>query len=202
MLSGNVVSAIRGIGNTIEEGEVSYESLYTDANIDGTLRTAKGAASNSSSALQVSTTGINSTGTLAATGNLSVNTNKFAVTASTGGVVSKGDILLNTNHPAMNVAATYSDSPSQGATGAISLATFLTNLITDGDDDAWTLADGVNGQFKKIVLATDGTGDMVITPANFHDGTTITMGTATGFILLVFMNSKWAMVNSKSVTIA
>mgnify|MGYP005812648977 CR=1 FL=1 len=223
MLSGNVVSAIRGIGSTIEEGEVSYESLYTDSNLSGTLGTVKGAASDTNSALQVSTNSVRSTGTftsngallggttitsteaMLSNGNFTVNpgATKFVVTASTGNLVSRGDILLNDDYPVMNVPGTYSDTPTAAATGVVSVTTFLTNLSTTNDDtdDAWTLADGINGQLKKIVLATHGGDDMVITPSNFHDGSTITMASANGFILLTFLGGAWAMVNNKSATI-
>lgn len=54
-----------------------------------------------------------------------------------------------------------------------------------------TLADGKAGQIKIIKLVTKDTNNMVITPANFSDGTTI-MFDATGEVaILVFDSTNW-----------
>ena len=64
-------------------------------------------------------------------------------------------------------------------------------IATDGNRTA-TLADGAQvGQLKKIHLIVDGTGDAVITPANFQDGTTITMADAGDFAVLAWEAAGW-----------
>lgn len=73
--------------------------------------------------------------------------------------------------------------------GAVSVVTLVTELVTTGAD-ALTLADGVNGQRKTIVMNTDG-GDGTLTPANFGSGTTITFGDVGDAVDLLFTGGKW-----------
>lgn len=73
--------------------------------------------------------------------------------------------------------------------GAISIDTKVTLIVTTGAD-ALTLADGVEGQEKFIVMKTDG-GDGTLTPANFGNGTTITFDGVGDSAHLLFTNSAW-----------
>ena len=59
---------------------------------------------------------------------------------------------------------------------------------------AATLADGVAGQMKIIKLVTKDTNDMVLTPANFADGTTITFDASGEVAVLVFDGTNWQVV--------
>ncbi len=72
--------------------------------------------------------------------------------------------------------------------GAVSVNTAITWLVTTGAD-ALTLADGVEGQEKKIIMKTDG-GDGTLTPANFANGSTLTFDNADTADLL-FTNGSW-----------
>jgi hypothetical protein len=61
--------------------------------------------------------------------------------------------------------------------------------------DAGTLADGVVGQVKKIILVSDG-GDGTLTPTNFGNGTTITFADAGDAVELSFDGTNWWIVGS------
>jgi len=73
-----------------------------------------------------------------------------------------------------------------------------TNATADLDA---TLADGVAGQMKIVVLDTDGGNDVVITPAHFGNGTTLTLDTASDYAVFAFDGTEWWAV-SHSGTIA
>lgn len=77
-------------------------------------------------------------------------------------------------------------------TGVVDTFHEITEVVTTGAATA-TLADGVQGQSKFIVMKTDG-GDMVITPANLGNGTTITLDDAGDCAQLKFTNAKWYMM--------
>lgn len=91
--------------------------------------------------------------------------------------------------------ALVKDNIAAGAGGAIAITNFYTTINTDGGGDAFTLADGdIIGQLKRIQLITDGGGDAVITPANFVDGTTITMADAGDYTLILWNGTGWTTV--------
>ncbi len=83
--------------------------------------------------------------------------------------------------------------------GAIALESAITNIITTGAD-AFTLADGFEGQVKLIILQTFG-GAATLTPANLTGGTTITFNAALQIAQLIFTGGSWLMI-SGSATIA
>jgi hypothetical protein len=90
------------------------------------------------------------------------------------------------------------------AGGAISVANYLTTINTDGDDDAYTLANGTQiGQMKKILLVVDGGGNGVVTPATaFAGGTAATFGDAGDYLILMWTGALWAVIENSGVTIA
>lgn len=67
-------------------------------------------------------------------------------------------------------------------------STYTTNATAD---IAATLADGYRGQIKIVKLKTKDTSDMVLTPANFGDGTTITFDATGEVAVLMFDGSNW-----------
>lgn len=84
----------------------------------------------------------------------------------------------------------YSGEPqSITGPGAIDVVSSVTYLSTTGAD-AYTLADGRQGQRKYIVIISY-VGNAVITPDNFADGTTITFAVVDKSIDLIFLNNKW-----------
>jgi len=84
--------------------------------------------------------------------------------------------------------------------GAIDLTTATTILTTTGAD-ALTLADGVTGQRKAIIMIADG-GDGTLTPTNFGNGATITFGDVGDSVLLEFAGTDWWIVSNNGCTIA
>jgi hypothetical protein len=83
------------------------------------------------------------------------------------------------------------DQAPQVLTGAgvVDITSAITHLVTNGAN-ALTLADGVEGQLKFIVMKTDG-GDGTLTPANFANGTTLTFNDVGDSIQLMFTNGSW-----------
>lgn len=84
--------------------------------------------------------------------------------------------------------------------GAVDVTSAITWIVTTGTD-ALTLADGVEGQTKYIVMKTDG-GDGTLTPSNFAQGTTITFNDAGDSAHLLFTNAAWHIVGSYGVSVA
>lgn len=84
--------------------------------------------------------------------------------------------------------------------GAVDIVNGITHLTTTGAD-ALTLADGVQGQRKTIVMITDG-GDGTLTPTNPGGFATITFNDVGDTVDLLFTNSKWYIVGNRGVTIA
>jgi hypothetical protein len=99
--------------------------------------------------------------------------------------------------------AVAQDNITAGTGGAISLNTYLTTVNTDAGGDAFTLADASQvGQLKKILLVVDGGGNAVITPTSLSGGTTITMGDAADFVVLIWTGAEWVCIENSGCTIA
>jgi hypothetical protein len=116
----------------------------------------------------------------------------MANTHFSGPVVSPGGFTGNVTGLALqggaNVAAT---------SGAVVVP--VTNLYTGYTTNATaditaSLADGVAGQMKIIKLVTKNTNDVVLTPANLADGTTITFDATGEVAVLVFDGTNWQVV--------
>ena len=77
-----------------------------------------------------------------------------------------------------------------GSTGVINLTDTVTLLVTTGSSQAFSLADGVEGQLKIISMKTDG-GSGIVTPANFLNGTTITFDDVEDTVTLLYQTTGW-----------
>ncbi len=89
--------------------------------------------------------------------------------------------------------------------GAIDVTSMITHLVTGGAGaDAITLADGVEGQEKIILIKTLSVGGdtSVITPTSFAHGTTITGNAAGSIQNLIFSNGSWHWTGGHGVVIA
>lgn len=87
------------------------------------------------------------------------------------------------------------------AAGAVNLTTLVTRIDSAGAI-ALTLADGVSGQVKYIVMGTDG-GDATLTPTTKTGYTTITFNDAGDGVTLVFIATKgWIVVGNNGATLA
>lgn len=100
------------------------------------------------------------------------------------------------------VSATFFKRSQQALTGAgaISISTETTVLTTTGAD-ALTLADGVAGQRKTIIMIADG-GDGTLTPTNFGNGSTITFNDVGDSVELEFAGTDWWIVSNNGCAIA
>ena len=92
-----------------------------------------------------------------------------------------------------------------GTGGAVIVTNYLTTINTDAGGDAFTLADGTQiGQMKKILLAVDGGGNGVVTPATaFADATTTaTFNDAGDYLILMWNGTAWRVQENSGVTLA
>jgi hypothetical protein len=100
--------------------------------------------------------------------------------------------------------ATAEAVSAAGATVAINVTSAMSNITSTATTDgvnALTLADGVQGQIKILTLIVDG-GDVQIDPANFLNGTSITMEDAGDSATLIFNGSNWQILSNNGCTIA
>jgi hypothetical protein len=94
-----------------------------------------------------------------------------------------------------------------GGTGvATSLATSTTYYVTGGGNETSTLADGVSGQIKILVMKTDGGGNMEVTVA--HAGWdaadaagTITFNDKGDSCILQFVSGAWYVLSNNGCTL-
>ena len=86
-----------------------------------------------------------------------------------------------------------------GSTGVINLTDTVTLLITTGGSQAFSLADGVEGQIKIISMKTDG-GSGIVTPANFVNGTTITFDDVEDTVTLLYQSTGWVALARQNAT--
>ena len=202
-----------------------------DANITGNVTasniTSTNASADTLTVVNLVATNINATGagtqTISAGANIELDaTNRVLVTdtpfrlanlttvqrdAITSPV--NGDIIYNTTDNKFQGYATSTWEDLQGSVnsvqqisgpGAISLATPITEITTTGAD-SYTLADGVIGQTKIIIMIVDG-GDATITPTTFATGTTITMADVNDNITLLYGANGWVNTANQGSIIA
>ena len=86
-----------------------------------------------------------------------------------------------------------------GSTEVINLTDTVTLLITTGGSQAFSLADGVEGQIKIISMVTDG-GSGIVTPANFVNGTTITFDDVEDTVTLLYQSTGWVALARQNAT--
>ena len=89
---------------------------------------------------------------------------------------------------------------SLSGAGAVDVVSAITEVVTTGTN-ALTIAAGVEGQIKFIVMKTDG-GVGTLTPASFTGGTTIAFQDVGDSVLLLFTNSSWFCIANQGCTIA
>ena len=82
--------------------------------------------------------------------------------------------------------------------GAISLTTGVT-LITTTGADAYTLADGVEGQIKIISMKVDG-GDAIVTPDNLVGYTSVTLNNVKDNFTLLYQSTGWVITALQAAT--
>jgi hypothetical protein len=95
----------------------------------------------------------------------------------------------------------YAQNPqSITGAGAVSITTQITYILTTGAN-ALTLADGVQGQTKQIVMRQD-LGNGTLTPTNLAGATTITFNDVGDTVSLMFLDGEWHIMGYYGVAIA
>ena len=82
--------------------------------------------------------------------------------------------------------------------GAIDLTSGVTFITTTGTD-AYTLADGVEGQFKIIIMKVDG-GNATITPDNLVGYTAIRFNNVHDNVQLLYASTGWNIIALQNAT--
>ena len=82
--------------------------------------------------------------------------------------------------------------------GAISITTGVT-LITTTGTEAYTLADGVEGQIKIISMKVDG-GDAIVTPDNLVGYTSVTLNNVKDNFTLLYQSTGWVITALQAAT--
>lgn len=88
------------------------------------------------------------------------------------------------------------------AAGALDLRYDAFEITTGAGAMALTLADGKEGQLITIKMVVDGGGTATLTPANFHDGTTLAFADATDTADLYFDGTDWKLLANVGATVA
>lgn len=142
-------------------------------------------------------------GTTAMTGNVAVNTDKFTVAAASGNTAVAGTLGVtgaqtNTGILTCNEAVAMGATENAATSGvvAIPITKAYQGYTTNGTAAiAATLADGTVGQRIWIDLTLKDTNNMVITPANFTDGTTLTFDATGEYAELMFVGTSWKLLH-------
>lgn len=117
----------------------------------------------------------------------------FETTTAAGGLAK-----LKMDAPGTGVLLAPDSSETLVAAGAASVDTSITYFDSTAGAMAVTLADGTEGQIKTLSMLVDG-GDVVVTPANYANGTTITFNDAFDTCRLRFTGSSWYLEDSIGV---
>ena len=153
-------------------------------------------------------------GTAGVTGDFTINNGTFYVTAVTGDTTVGGELAVTSNAivgGAISVTgvSVFSDVIQYPVTQNALTTDPITIDITKSyqgytigaDDVAATLADGVSGQRIIINLYATSGGNLVVTPANLYNGTTLTFDAVGEACELIFVDDEWIMI-SGNCTIA
>ena len=154
----------------------SLRIINDNQGVDSTLRTVvSGDGDTTGLQLEDGTTGnVKALGALIAAGEVQ----------STGNVVS--------NYGYIGKVETVDAGDGGGSATALSLNTLTSCVSTATDKSHVSLADGETGQLKIIVhKALANTISLVITPANFAAGATLTSDAASRVVMLVFDGTNW-----------
>jgi len=126
-----------------------------------------------------------------------------------GTSISSADSTLVNINESVNVTGTLTSRGNvfgvqtltgSGSTEVINLTDTVTLLVTTGGSQAFSLADGVEGQIKIISMKTDG-GSGIVTPANFVNGTNITFDSVNDTMTLLYQSTGWVVLAQQNTTV-
>ena len=92
----------------------------------------------------------------------------------------------------------YNSVQNISGPGAISVTTGVTFITTTGTD-AYTLADGVEGQFKIIIMKVDG-GNATITPTNLVGFTAVRFTDVNNSVMFLYGSTGWNILALQQAT--
>tara|TARA_B100001778_G_scaffold76196_1_gene61348 strand:+ start:561 stop:1835 length:1275 start_codon:yes stop_codon:yes gene_type:complete len=178
-----------------EDGAATFNSTVTATDITANSLTTNTITSNGSNAelsLQASGTGDVIVSALRVNGTTldSADSTKITVAEAvdvTGTLFSRGNVFG---------VQTLTGS---GSTEVVNLTDTVTLLVTTGGSQAFSLADGVEGQIKIISMKTDG-GSGIVTPANFVNGTRITFDDVEDTVTLLYQSTGWVALARQNAT--
>lgn len=151
--------------------------------------------------VRVGATGPGQAGTDISSAELTVLDGASAANTGTGKAVITGTSGATTIGGNLTVPTMIGGVQLISGPGAINLTTLITIITTTGSD-AFTLADGTNGQVKMIVHGTDG-GAAAITPTTLANGDVLTMSEAGDSVMLVFATtSGWHVVANNGTVVS
>ena len=117
--------------------------------------------------------------------------------SSAGNSRSAPDKLLSAD----KTIATTETANGAGSSVALSVDTLHSAIVTTGNQ-AFSLANGVNGQIKTISMVTDG-GTGTLTPATLAGGTTIAFNDVGDSVILIYNTTGgWAVLSNNGTTIS
>ncbi len=110
--------------------------------------------------------------------------------------------IINLNTPGVGVLLSPDSSETLTAAGAIAagINTSITYFDSTLGTQAATLADGTEGQIKKLMMTVDG-GDVVITPANLEIGLTLRLTEVGSSFTLQFSGTTWKVIAREGLAI-
>ena len=119
------------------------------------------------------------------------------VASASGNARSAPDVLLSGSR---TIAETETANGA-GSSVALSLDVLHSAIVTTGAQ-AFSLANGSNGQLKTISMVTDG-GDATLTPATLAGGSTITFNDVGDSVVLIYNTTGgWAVLSNNGATVA
>ena len=176
-----------------------------DTTIKGNL-TATDITANSLTTNVISSNGSNANISIQASGTGSVEIGALDIKGTS---ISSADSTLVNINESVNVTGTLTSRGNvfgvqrltgSGSTEVVNLTDTVTLLITTGSSQAFSLANGVEGQIKIISMVTDG-GSGTVTPASFVNGTSITFDDVEDTITLLYQSTGWVVLARQNAVV-
>ena len=176
-----------------------------DTTIKGNL-TATDITANSLTTNVISSNGSNANISIQASGTGSVEIGALDIRGTS---ISSADSTLVNINESVNVTGTLTSRGNvfgvqrltgSGSTEVVNLTDTVTLLITTGSSQAFSLANGVEGQIKILSMVTDG-GSGTVTPASFVNGTSITFDDVEDTITLLYQSTGWVVLARQNAVV-
>ena len=176
-----------------------------DTTIKGDL-TATDITANSLTTNVISSNGSNANISIQASGTGSVEIGALDIKGTS---ISSADSTLVNINESVNVTGTLTSRGNvfgvqrltgSGSTEVVNLTDTVTLLITTGSGQAFSLANGVEGQIKILSMVTDG-GSGTVTPASFVNGTSITFDDVEDTITLLYQSTGWVVLARQNAVV-